>query len=99
MSGPSAPVNQKLHVEKVENHEVTPLTKLPRLTLNNVVASRSYYIPEAQIFHAPPLYNWQLPVVSWFIAGYIVHRGGEPEEAIILPLKVEGSLINSCSYV
>ena len=28
-----APVNQKLHVEKVENHEVTPLTKLPRLTL------------------------------------------------------------------
>ena len=28
-----APVKQKLHVEKVENHEVTPLTKLPRLTL------------------------------------------------------------------
>ena len=31
-----APVNQKLHVEKVENHEVTPLTKLPRLTLLDI---------------------------------------------------------------
>ena len=42
------PVNQKLHVEKFGNHGVTPLMKLPRLTLhhiNNIISSKRTRFP------------------------------------------------------